>query len=488
MPLSTARAVAVWIAMAMFLVSQDLSGTAPARADGLDLAVVLEVPLGQGVQQLRAVPVRLGKGAPRAILAVFCQDAEVDPYVEMFFFPKDTLKLVLFSQRGKVLWRRDLGPGVVPGIWFCPVLPFDLDGDGAEEIWFVNNIDADHPLSLRGRRLERIDAATGKTTGRWPWPRGEADQSPSHLFRNFLLGGHAKGRPVLVTAQGTYGPMRLQGWNADLSRRWEHKIARRTPGARGSHMCPVVDVNGDGVDEVFWGERCIELDTGKELFCGDRATYRGHSDVVQPVLDRRTKRWVLYTCRESAQTVSPRVALFDDTGRRVWGDLDRGHMDMGWVARLGPEGEPVALAIRIDGKSAGPDGFARTGVEEFTYDALTGRKHPTAGRLFATMPVDLNGDGIHELVRALTGGDGKVLDRTGQVVGQIRGTAAMGSKFLDRPGEQVLTYDADGVVRVWADRNAADSPAAGRRYRHPFYQANQRLTACGYNLVNLGGL
>ena len=486
--MSTTRAVAVWIAMASLVPSPNAPAQPRGASGGLDLRVICQIELGHPLGQLRAVPVRTAKGAPRAILAVCCQDAEVDPYVEMFFFPKHTLKLVLFSQQGKVLWKRDLGRGVVPGTWFCPVFPFDLDGDGAEEIWFVNNIDADHPLSLRGRRLERVDPATGKTTGRWPWPGPAGNQSPSHMFRNFILGGYVKGKAVLVTAQGTYGPMRLQGWNPDLSRRWEHKVARNTPGARGSHMCPVVDLNGDGVDEVLWGERCIELDAGKELFCGDRKTYRGHSDVVQPVLDAATKRWFFYTCRESGGDVSPRVALFDDTGRRVWGDLDRGHMDMGWVARLGPGGEPVAMAIRVGGKSAGPGGFARTGVEEFTYEALTGRKHVLAGRVFATLPVDLNGDGVHELIRALTGGDGKVLDRTGRVVGQVRGSAAMGSKFLDRPGEQVLTYDADGVVRVWADRNAADNPAARRRYRHPFYAANQRLTACGYNLVNLGGL
>ena len=26
------------------------------------------------------------------------------------------------------------------------------------------------------------------------------------------------------------------------------------------------------------------------------------------------------------------------------------------------------------------------------------------------------------------------------------------------------------------------------RYAHPFYNSNQRLTACGYNLFNLGGI
>jgi len=64
----------------------------------------------------------------------------------------------------------------------------------------------------------------------------------------------------------------------------------------------------------------------------------------------------------------------------------------------------------------------------------------------------------------------------------------MASKFLDLPGEQLLAYAPDGTLRIWADRNAEDSPAALARYAHPFYRTNQRLTAVGYNLINLAGI
>lgn len=165
-----------------------------------DSQSVVEVKLAGHIGQLRAVPVNLGPCRPRATLAVHCADAEVDPYVEMFFFPKDTLKLTLFTEKGEILWQRDLGRGVVPGIWFTPVFPFDLDGDGVDEIWFVNNIDAEHPLSINNLRLERIDVLKSKTIGQWPWPRPEANQSLSHTFRNFILGGYVKNEPVLVTA------------------------------------------------------------------------------------------------------------------------------------------------------------------------------------------------------------------------------------------------------------------------------------------------
>ena len=301
------------------------------RSSRVELDELLELALGSRIGQLRAIPVCLGAGAPRAVLAIYCADFDVDPYVEMFFFPTDTLKMALFTADGDVLWRRDLGSAVVPGMWFCPVFAFDLDGDGVDEIYFVNNIDDLHPLGLASYRLECIDARDGTTMDRWQWPnRASYTQTLSHTFRNFILGGHVRGEPVLLTAQGTYGGMFIQAWDPGMRPRWDIQIAQGEPGARGSHMCPVVDLAGDGVEGVMWGERYIEMDAGREMFCADRHSYAGHSDVVAPVLDRSTGRWFLYTCRESDPLAAPRVALYDASGQRIWGHVDQGHLDMGW--------------------------------------------------------------------------------------------------------------------------------------------------------------
>jgi hypothetical protein len=452
----------------------------------IDPVVLLELDLGSPIGQLRAAPVCLGAGTPRAVLAVYAADFDVDPWVEMFFFPTDTLKLALFTQTGEILWRRDLGRGVVPGMWFCPVCPFDLDGDGVDEIWFVNNPETGHPLGLRHYRLERLDARTGESTGHWPWPSLGGNQSLSHAFRNFILGGQAGGEPVLVTAQGTYGDMFLQGWRPGMTPRWERTIREGDPGARGSHMCPVVDIDGDGDEALMWGERCLRLADGTERFCADREAYRGHSDVVQPFFDRESGRWFFYTCRESDPRATPRVVLFDDDGRPVWGAVEAGHIDMGWVARL--DERLVAMAIRIDAKTCGPDGRFHQGTQEFSFDALTGEPHPLPFSVYHTLPVDLDGDGCHELVRGVPGGDGGILDSQGRCLGSVGGPAALVSRFLDRPGEQILAYYADGTVRAWGDRNARDTPAALARYAHPFYAANHRLSSTGYNLGVLAGI
>lgn len=464
-------------------------GRETADSEATELKPVFERSLETDLGQLRAAPVRLG-GGERAILLVHSADAEVDPYAEMFFFPSDTLTMTLLSADGAVRWERDLGPGVVPGIWFCPVFPFDLDGDGVTEVWFVDNVDEEHPLALSSYRLARLDPESGEVTGRWAWP-DVPSQRQSRRYRNFVLGGHADGEPVLVTAQGTYGPMRLQGWNQDMTRRWEHEIADDDPGARGSHMCPVVDVDDDGVDEVLWGERAIGLDDGEELFCADRDSWDGHSDVIQPTIAESGDGWRIFTTRESDWDRSPRVATYDEAGERLWGDVDDGHVDMGWTARVGDDGSHVAMAIRIDGKSAGKSGFGREGVTEFAFDVETGERVSLPFSTYGTLPVDLDGDGVHELVYGgprMSDGDGDVISNAGAPLGTVGGTVAMASKFLDRPGEQVLSFTPEGTVTVWADANASDGEAARARYEHPYYEKAQRLSAVGYNWVNLGGL
>lgn len=452
------------------------------------LEALMEVSLGSPVKQLRAVPVALGASAPRAFLLAYGADFGVDPWVEMFFYPNDTLKLAVVSETGDVLWRRDLGPGVVPGAWFCPVLAFDLDGDGADEVWFVNNLDPEHPLGLSHYRLERLDVRDGRTTGQWRWPDLGGAQSLSHTFRNFIVGGRARGEPVLVTCQGTYGPMFFQAYRPDMSMRWERSIAASEPGARGSHMSPITDMDGDGVEELMWGERCIELDKGTELFCADRDTWRSHSDVVIPVRDLDSGRFFLYTCREGDPAAAPRVCLYDDHGQRVWGKVEAGHIDMGWVARLGEERRQVSMAIRIGHKAAGPSGLSHSGLEELCFDTLTGEEVRLPFETYRTLPVDINGDGWHELLSGEDVGNAVVLDRHGKLLGTLGGRAACLAKLLDHPGEQVLCHYDDGTVRIWADRNAQDSPPARSRYDHPLYEANRRLFANGYNLTALTGL
>jgi len=133
---------------------------------------------------------------------------------------------------------------------------------------------------------------------------------------------------------------------------------------------------------------------------------------------------------------------------------------------------------------------SRSGIAEFTYDALTGEAVKLPFATFETVPVDVNGDAIHELIRRTPDGRSELIDRRGEVLGDfgrnVRGVLAC--KLLARPGEQILSYNPEGQVYVWYDANAQDTPAAQARYNHPLYRANRRLGATGSNRCVLGGI
>ncbi len=452
----------------------------------INMEICMEMSLGSPSGQFKVMPVALGKGQPRGFAAFFSGCYDIDSSYDMFVFPSDALKAIVFTERGEILWKKEVG--IIPGAAFYNFYVLDLDRDGVDEIFFVNNSDPEHPFAFEKFVLERVDTLTGQTTGQWPWPcYGGYSQSLQHTFRNHIFGGMVGAQPVLVTAQGTYGDMFLQGWNPDLSLRWERTITKTDPGARGSHSFPVVDINQDGVDEVMWGERCISLATGQDVFLIE-PNWHGHSDNCQPVWDRGNGRWCVYINRESDEEIPPRVGLYDNHGNRIWVDVDWGHIHKGWVGRIGSQGELIATAARITGQTKDSVGRYYTGITEFTYDAMTGKPVKLPYSIFDTAPVDVNGDGFHEILRGVASGTTELLDRNGKVLANLGGKVAMNSKILDLPGEQVMCYYQSGMVRIWRDTNAADTPAARSRYSHPFYQRNQRARNIENNICMLGGI
>ena len=477
-----------WASKVMALIAIWSLGS-QAIAASIDLAILKEIDLHQPIKQFRAVPVNLGNDRPPAVAALYGEDAEIDPYIGMFFFPKSTLKLIVFDVTGHIHWKRDLGPGVVPGIWFCPLFAFDTDGNGIDELYFVNNMDPEHPLDYRQYVLQQVEASTGLNLNQQPWPQPKNMNSMSHTYRHFIVGGMVNKRPIVVAIQGTYGTHVLHAFGPDLKPLWQVTFdPEKVGGSLGSHVTPVVDINNDGSDELFVGERCLSLRDGKELFCCDRDAWRGHSDIIQPVYNKAGNRWNLWTCRESFENSKPRLAFFDDQGQILWSAVDTGHMDTGWAARLGSGGEPVVLGVKVGRKVRTAEGERRTGVEEYAFEAFSGKRWDLGFNAYTTIPVDLNGDGVHELVKGYFEGDGSVIDCNGKAIGNIGGLSAIHSHFSGKAGEQILSYHPDGKVRIWHDRNAVDTPAAKARYQSHFYQINQKLSGVGYNLFNLGGI
>ena len=87
----------------------------------MEIKCLQEFDLGMSLGQVRSVPVSLGKDRPEAVLFVYSRQENLDPWPELFNYPKDTLKMALYTMDGIVMWKRDLGNGVITGRMVCPV-------------------------------------------------------------------------------------------------------------------------------------------------------------------------------------------------------------------------------------------------------------------------------------------------------------------------------------------------------------------------------
>lgn len=453
----------------------------------MNIKCLKEFDLGMKLGEVRSATVSLGPEMGEAVLFAYTEEPGVDPWQEAVHYPKDTLKLALFAMNGMMMWKKDLGWGNIPGVWYTPFVSFDLDQDGVDEIYFVNNLSEERPFSLKFRVLERLDPFTGETTGRWPWPDYVEPCNMSATYRFFITGGYVHGEPVLVTAQGTYMDMYLQAYSKGMEKRWEIVIPKEDQGPKACHSCPVLDFNEDGIDELFWGERLISLDDGHEVICADKGKYTGHSDVVVPFYDDKTGKKYIYTCREDDEREGvPRVVTYDDKGERVWAAIDDvGHMHHGWVANLGPDHRKVAMAMRImrifeDGRTKD------TRPEHFYFDAITGEplEQPVPFEGSEFMPVDFNGDGYHEFYGTHGRKKGYVVDKNGNFCEFIGGEQIRSGKILDLPGEQMMVFYGDqGKVRIWGDASAVESEYCKKRFAHSYHHRIQHFMGTGYNHI-----
>lgn len=446
--------------------------------------------IGRPFQQMRSVPVSLGKKG-EAVLFIHADTPNLDPWSEAMNFPKDTLKFTLMSADNRILWEKDLGPGIIPGIWFQPVISFDLDGDGADEIWHIGNLAPQRPFTNLELVLERLDPFTGDITGQWHWPAENLfGERIDHAYRFTLAAGYAHGEPVLVTAQGTYTDMYLQGYSAGMKPRWNVFIPESAKGARASHVFPVLDFNNDGVDELFWGERVLSMDDGKEVFCCDKERFHEHSDIVVPFVDPISGRKYIYTCREGQFETGAkyprvdRVACFHDNGETAWTWPEGGHMHKGWIARIGEGQRYVAMAMSLALDASGGDQHHSKPILYY-FDAVTGTPLkdvlPFPG--YQVMPVDFDGDGYHEFFGTEGELAGKCFDRFGKKLAEPgEGIMVRSGKVLDRPGQQIMIgFGEKGTVCVFGDEAAVPGPCDTYASYHRFMQ---HLMGSGYNHIN----
>ena len=260
-------------------------------------------------------------------------DFNADPYVlgSGYWKPSpEPYKLEAYRHDGTFVWRYDMGPG----IWYSPIIVYDLDGDGRAEVYCkAGPLDpaeiVRHPqgMVMGGPEfLVKLDGATGRELARMTWPGrdgikhrnpGEL-QNYSFINRNLLGIAYLDGRrPHLIVQRGTYSLIKIRAYDSDLKLVWsvDTTCEYADYAAQGAHGLQIADIDDDGRDEVIIGAAAFD-DDGRPLW----STRRGHPDVcyvgrIDPLLPGMQA----FYGHEWAQSRDGLCLVDARTGMTIWG-------------------------------------------------------------------------------------------------------------------------------------------------------------------------
>jgi len=181
----------------------------------------------------------------------------------------NTYKLEAYLSDGTFLWRKDLGSGIEPGVWYSPYVVYDFDGDGKAEVAVKTAPEDVRESDGRVRSgpewCSILDGMTGKELTRVDWPPRELRYGDyNRQSRNQMGIAYLDGKtPCPLVARGTYKLMVLDAYqyhDKTLKRLWHWEGDDETPVIRsqGAHFMQSADVDGDGRDEVILGSAVID--------------------------------------------------------------------------------------------------------------------------------------------------------------------------------------------------------------------------------------
>lgn len=254
-----------------------------------------------------------------------------------------TYKLEAYSSDGTFLWRKDLGPGIEPGIWYSPYVVRDLDGDGRAEVAVKTVPDGERDADGRVRdgeeRVTVLDGLTGDERTWAPWPERDARYGDyNRLNRNQMGIAYLDGKtPFLLIARGTYKLMVLEAYqlnDGQLERVWRWDGDEQNPVIRhqGAHAMISADVDDDGRDEVILGSVVID-DNGVALY----STGFGHPDrmFVSDIDATRPGMEILYGIEDWHMDGNGVVLVEAATGETIWNiDQPTYHIGRAMVADI----------------------------------------------------------------------------------------------------------------------------------------------------------
>lgn len=252
-------------------------------------------------------------------------NANVDPYIAYWKPSPGTYKVEAYNADGKFLWRYDLGWAIEQGIWYSPMVAYDLDGDGKAEVALKTGEgdprDEQGMVQTGPEYLSILEGATGKEIARTDWPSRDRFPAYNYFSRNQLCVAYLDGKtPCLIAERGTYNTMKAVAYQFREGRltelwRWEEREELAGYRGQGAHITIAADVDEDGRDEVILGSSVLD-DNGVGLwstgFGHPDHTYVGEIDPLRAGLE-------IYYGIEPARQSNGMCLVEAKTGKVIWG-------------------------------------------------------------------------------------------------------------------------------------------------------------------------
>lgn len=392
-----------------------------------------------------------------------------------------TYKLEAYLADGTFLWRKDLGPGIEPGIWYSPFVVYDFDGDGKAEVAAKtgpeNARDPDGRVRKGPEWVSILDGLTGKELTRADWPpRDPRLGDYNRINRNQMGMAYLDGvTPCLLVARGTYKLMVLDAYQyhrGNLERLWHWEGDDETPIIRsqGTHGMHSADVDGDGRDEVVLGSVVVD-DNGTALW----STGYGHPDkcFVTDVDPLRPGLEIFYAI-EPWHDDGMGVCLVEAaTGKTIWSIGRRTyHVGDGMVADIDPSLPGLECFATEDPKGGSRDRylFSANGKRLGTRDDVPGPRNW----------IFWDGDLLRETFgRGGRGRSTSIVKYKGPALTSgIEGSIVMMADILGDWREELITA-LPGELRIYT----TTIPARDRRVclmQDPVYRAGVAHRSMGY--------
>jgi len=279
-----------------------------------------------------------------------------------------------YKLNGTFLWQINLGKNIREGAHYTQFMVYDLDGDGKAEITMKTadgtmdskgNIVGDSSKDFRNNKgyilsgpeyLTVFKGLTGEiiTTTAYDPPRSEklfpttfelasgwGDGYGNRMDRFLACVAYLDGvHPSVVMCRGYYTRTILAAWdlkNGKLVKRWvfdTNDKGNEKYAGQGNHNLTVADVDGDGRDEIVYGQMTVD-DNGKGLY----TTGIGHADALHVSdLDPSRPGLEVFSIQERFDDAG---ANFRDakTGEVIWKKTS---------VKAGGDGEGPGRALALD--------------------------------------------------------------------------------------------------------------------------------------------